>query len=91
VSGINESLTTEGILLGSDTFKDVYSFEHDGLANLLFSMEDVRLDIGKLAMWRIATHGNFGGTWLSDYLPNRLGVNTDEREPDDTARCPIAG
>jgi hypothetical protein len=87
VSGINELLTAEGILLGGDTFKDVYSFEHDGLTNLLFSMEDVRLDVGKLAIWRIATHGNFGGTWLSDYLPNRLGVNTDERE--NTAASPL--
>ena len=24
-------------------------------------------------MWRIQTHGQFGGTWLSDYVPNRLG------------------
>ena len=31
------------------------------------------LDIGKLAMWRLQTHELFGGTWLSDYVPNRLG------------------
>ena len=29
--------------------------------------------MGKLAMWRLQTHGQFGGTWLSDYVPNRLG------------------
>ena len=29
--------------------------------------------MGKLAMWRIQTHSQFGGTWLSDYVPNRLG------------------
>lgn len=82
VSGINELLTKEGILLDGDTFKDVYVFEHDGLTNMLFNMEDVRLDIGKLAMWRLASHETFGGTWLSDYIPNRLGAERPEREPD---------
>lgn len=24
-------------------------------------------------MWRLQTHELFGGTWLSDYVPNRLG------------------
>ena len=24
-------------------------------------------------MWRLKTHEMFGGTWLSDYVPNRLG------------------
>lgn len=24
-------------------------------------------------MWRIKTHEQFGGTWLSDYVPNKLG------------------
>lgn len=32
-----------------------------------------KLDVGKLAMRRLQTHGQFGGTWLSDYVPNRLG------------------
>jgi len=82
VSGINEMFTEEGILLDGDTFKDIYVFEHDGLTNMLFSMEDVKLNMGKLAMWRLASHDTFGGTWLSDYLPNRLGINTDERSPD---------
>lgn len=35
--------------------------------------ETVKVDIGKLAMWRIKTHEQFGGTWLSDYVPNKLG------------------
>ena len=29
--------------------------------------------MGKLAIWRIQTHARFGGTWLSDYVPNRQG------------------
>ena len=78
VTGINDMLTQEGILQNGDTFKDVSTFEHDGCTNLLFSMENVDLDMGKLAIWRLKSHETFGGTWLSDYLPNRLGVCMDE-------------
>ena len=82
LDGINELLTREGILLEGDSFRDAYVFEHDGLTNILFSMEDVKLDVGKLAIWRIANHDTFGGTWLSDYLPNRLGVDRDAPQMD---------
>jgi hypothetical protein len=78
VSGINELLTEEGILLDGDTFDDVYVFDHDGLTNILYSMEGVRIDVGRLAMWRLQTHSEFGGTWLSDYLVNRLGIIFEE-------------
>lgn len=54
--GVNELLTESGILLEGDTFKNVYVFENEGLTNLLFDMDDVKLDVGKLAMWRINTH-----------------------------------
>ena len=53
VDGINELLTQEGILLEGTEFKHVKSFCHEGLTNLLFPFEDVKLDIGKLAIWRI--------------------------------------
>ena len=78
VNGINELLTQEGILKNGDTFKEVSVFEHGGCTNLLFSIKNVDLDIGRLAMWRLQSHSTFGGTWLSDYLPNRLGVNMDQ-------------
>jgi len=73
IDGINELLTEENILLEGDTFKEVSAFEHGGLSNLLFSMENVKLDVGKLAIWRLKSHETFGGKWLSDYVPNRLG------------------
>jgi hypothetical protein len=73
LNGINELLTEASILLGGSTFKDAYSFEHEGLTNLLFDFDGVELDVGKLAIWRLRTHEQFGGTWLSDYVPNRLG------------------
>ena len=74
VDGINDMLTEDDILLDGTRFHDCSTFEHDGSTCLLFPFkDDVKLDVGRLAMWRLQTHGNFGGTWLSDYVPNRLG------------------
>ena len=70
VDGINDMLTKAGILLDGSTFQaeNVSVFQHDELTCLLFPFEDVKLDVSKLAMWRIQTHGQFGGTWLSDFV-----------------------
>lgn len=73
LDGINEMFTENGILKDGTKFQDISSFEYDGLTCLLYPFEGVKLDVGKLAMWRIQTHATFGGTWLSDYVPNRLG------------------
>ena len=73
VDGINGLLTEIGILLEGSKFENVSSFQHDGVTCLLFPFEGGKLDAGRLAMWRIQTHEQFGGTWLSDYVPNRLG------------------
>lgn len=81
VDGINGLLTEAGILLDGSKFENVSSFQHDGLTNLLLPFEGVKLDVGKLAMWRIQTHEQFGGTWLSDYVPNRLGGFAQEQPP----------
>ena len=81
LDGINEMLTEDGILLDGTKFESALTFEHDSCTNLLFLFEGVKLDVGKLAMWRIKTHGQFGGTWLSDYVPNRLGGFRAEKAP----------
>ena len=73
VDGINDLLTQAGILLEGSKFENCMSFENEGITCLVFKFDDVKLDIGKFAMWRLQTHDNFGGTWLSDYVPNRLG------------------
>ena len=73
VIGINELLTQEDILLEGTKFENVRSFFHEGSTNLLFPFEDVKLDFGKLAIWRLRSHGTLGGTWLSDYVANKLG------------------
>ncbi len=81
LDGINETLTDAGILLDGSRFESVSVFQHEGLTNLLFSFENVKLAMGKLAMWRLQTHDQFGGTWLSDYVPNRLGGFEKEQLP----------
>ena len=86
LDGINEMLTEAGILQNGRKFTDISVFTQDGLTNILFpfdGMDSDTLNIGKLAMWRLQTHDTFGGTWLSDYLPNKLGVDLavfDEKE-----------
>ena len=73
VDGVSDMLTEENILKDGSRFEKALAFEHDGLTNLLFLFEGVKLDMGRLAMWRLKTHDVFGGTWLSDYIPNQLG------------------
>ena len=73
LDGINEMFTANGILKDGTKFENISVFEHEGLTCLLFPFDGVKLDVGKLALWRLQTHATLGGTWLSDYVPNRLG------------------
>lgn len=47
VSGINKILTEAGVLLDGAAFSDIYFFEHDGLTNMLFNMDERKLDHDK--------------------------------------------
>lgn len=96
VDGINEMLTESNILLGGTKFKteNCLTFENEGLTNLLFPFsEDVKLDMGKLAMWRLQTHENFGGKWMSDYVDNRLCGFAEEQQKKEKIKpdCPLIG
>lgn len=73
VDGINEMLTERGILQNESRFEKAYTFNNEKLTCLLLPFDGVQLDVGKLAMWRLETRDVFGGTWLSDYVPNTLG------------------
>lgn len=91
VDGLNVLLTESEILLDGTKFKaeNCCVFENEGLTNLMFAFsEDVKLDMGKLAMWRLQTHSNFGGKWLSDYVDNRLGGFVDKQQKPD---CKLIG
>lgn len=95
VDGINDMLIKSDILFDGTKFKaeNCLAFENEGLTNLLFPFsEDVKLNMGKLAMWRLQTHENFGGEWLSDYVNNRLGgfipeKASEQKKPD----CKLIG
>lgn len=98
VDGINEMLTEESILLEGTVFSNCSTFEHENLTCLLFPFEDAKLDVGKLAMWRLKTHGEVGGTWLSDYVLNRLGgfvreeiVQKSAQKTKQKLDCPLIG
>ena len=59
----------------------MYVFQHVGRQNLLFRFDDaVKLDVGKLAIWRLRNL-NLEGMWLSDYVDNRLGGEIDITAP----------
>ena len=82
VDGINDMLTESGILQNDNRFEKAYSFKHEGLTCLLFPFEDVQLDVGKLAIWRLRTREDFGSTWLSDYIVNNLEECVSEQDED---------
>ncbi len=94
VEGINDLLTESGVLLEGTKFKaeNCSAFEHDGLTCLMFPYsEDVKLDVGRLAMWRLQTQQDFDGIWLSDYVPNRLGGFVDDMSEAQKPDCPLIG
>ena len=92
VDGINEMFTEEGILKDGSKFEDVFVFRHEDLACLLYPFEGVELEIGKLAIWRLRTHENFGGTWLSDFVPNYLGGFIGDPSPEpEKPDCALIG
>ena len=91
LDGINDLLTREGILKNGSRFQDALIFKHDGLTNILFPFEGVDLNFGRLAVWRLQSHAQFGGTWLSDYVPNRLGGFVTGLQAQDKPDCPLIG
>lgn len=90
VVGINQLLTDENILLEGSKFRECYVFRDGDNTCLLFPFGDLKVDVGKLAIWRLKTHAVFGGKWLSEFVDNRLGgfINQQERMKPD---CPLIG
>ena len=74
VDGVNQMFIEEGILLGGTTFSQVTAFKNEESSNLLFHFtEDVNINIGKLALWRIVTSHHWNAKWFTDYVDNYLG------------------
>ena len=82
VDGINDMLTESGILQNGSKFEKAFSFKNGNLTCLLFPFEDVQLDVGRLAIWRLRTREDFGSTWLSDYIVNNLEECVSEQDED---------
>lgn len=81
LDGINRMLTANGCLKNGTVFTNVHVFQKDGSTCLLFPFsDDVKLDMGKLAIWRLRSHDRFGGTWLSDYVRMTwMGISTNSQ------------
>ena len=89
---INKDLTDAGVLKNGSKFVDVDRFKWERRTCLLFHLDNIDLDLGKLAMWRLQTHGLFGGTWVSDFVPNRLGgFITEDTPKQEKPDCPLIG
>lgn len=93
MDGINKMLTDKGILLDNTKFENVSVFKSDGVTCILYLFEDVHLDIGKLAMWRLQSYTAFAGMWLSDYVDNRLGGFEPEQNKEEKLKpdCALIG
>ena len=82
LEGVNRMFREANILKDGSKFDKCYVFSHKDHTCMLFPMENVDLDVGRLATWRLQNYELFGGTWLSDYVPNYLGGFIEEdKEP----------
>lgn len=95
IDGINEMFTKENMLLDGTKFdsEDCAVFDNDGLTCILYEFTDkTKINMGKLAMWRIGMHDTFGGTWLSDFVDHQFGGFEHKREPEQQKPdCPLIG
>lgn len=94
VDGINQMLTANGCLQDGTQFQKVSTFQMGDSTCLLFHFtDDLKMNMGKLAMWRLASHDQFGGTWLSDFVPNRLGgfARDQPERASQKPDCPLIG
>ena len=96
IDGINKLLTDENILDDGTKFKDIERFNDGHGTCLLFPFsEDVKLNMGKFAIWRIKTNDSFGGMWLSDYVNVHLGGFVEQSISDKAKRikpdCDLIG
>ena len=93
VDGINDILTENGILLDDTKFDNVSVFQNEGVTCILYPFDNVHLDVGKLSMWRLQSYTAFAGTWLSDYVDNKLGGFEPEQNKAEKVKpdCKLVG
>ncbi len=94
IDGINNTFKDKGILLDGTAFQaeNCCVFTHNGQTNLLYPFtNDVKIDLGKLAVWRLQTSAVYGGTWLHDYVEHELGGFHPAEQPREKPDCPLIG
>lgn len=90
--GINYLLTEIGVLKDGSKFENIHVFQHGGRTCLLFPFaDDVQINMGKLAIWRLQSHNQFEGMWLSDCVDQRLGGPLQEQQHNEKPDCPLIG
>ena len=93
LEGVNRMFREANILRNGSKFDKCYVFSHKDHTCMLFPFENTDLDVARLAMWRLQNYEIFGGTWLSDYVPNYLGGFIEEdKEPErEKPKCTLIG
>lgn len=93
LEGVNRMFREADILRNGSKFENCYVFKQDNLTCMLFPFENTELDVGRLAMWRLRSYELFGGTWLSDYVPNYLGgfIQEDKEPVREKPKCALIG
>ena len=93
LEGVNRMLNEAGIFRNGSKFENCYVFRQDNLTCMLFPFENTELDVARLAMWRLQNYELFGGTWLSDYVPNYLGgfIEEDKEPVREKPKCALIG
>ena len=90
--GINGLLAEIGILKNGSRFENIHVFQNEGRTCLLFPFtDDVQINMGKLAIWRLQSLDQFEGMWLSDYVDLRLGGPLQEQKHNEKPDCPLIG
>lgn len=90
--GINGLLTSNGIFKDGSWFEDVYVFRHEGRTCLLFPFSDnMDINMGRLALWRIQSREQFEGMWLSDFVDIKLGGPLQDQQGSGMPDCPLIG
>lgn len=90
--GINGLLRGIGVFTEGNGFEDVHVFQYEGRTCLLFPFrDDMKMDLGKLAVWRLRSREQFEGMWLSDYVDIRLGGPLQEQQHNGKPDCPLIG
>lgn len=69
---INRTFIYGGILLGNSEFKDILSFQHDGIVDLLLPFRQVELHPTKLVIWQAITYQDCHGVFLPEYIRHTL-------------------